>query len=370
MSKINITRDDILPLIYFIISMFQEENNHRQGTSSKSDLLGGFIDRWVNKIPEELIFSKHLLKNKNYKVINDYFIYGAGSDKNAPDILGLKENDDVIPFAVYKDTKWEQINGMPHIEIKTFRKNQKLVSVRDTQLDDDTYYIFVESDLKQDYMLKLFDIKYFTEEIRKKLIMDDVFISSNSKGIIKSVNNIIGKDSDSIGTIEILRVLKGCEYRKRATLCDEKKNVYYLKGIEFVKDIRGKNLNTPFNEFFEYEQEINCYSSNWGNLKLIPMYVNNVDKIIIRKVNKKNFYVETLDDAQIYNFKLKSNSIYRVDLEQFERNSSWREYVALKNQFTEDVDATEELLKHFDEIVKNNLISKETNGNIHKKKEV
>ena len=32
---------DILPLIYFIISMFQQENVHRQGTSSKSDLIDG-----------------------------------------------------------------------------------------------------------------------------------------------------------------------------------------------------------------------------------------------------------------------------------------------------------------------------------------
>ena len=35
--KVDVEQKDIYKLIYFIVSMFQNENNHRQGTSSKSD---------------------------------------------------------------------------------------------------------------------------------------------------------------------------------------------------------------------------------------------------------------------------------------------------------------------------------------------
>lgn len=71
-KSIQVSKSYILPLMYFIISKFQDENVHMQGISSKSDLIGGYIDRWINKLPENLIFNKFLLKDKSYSVINDY----------------------------------------------------------------------------------------------------------------------------------------------------------------------------------------------------------------------------------------------------------------------------------------------------------
>ena len=129
-------------------------------------MLGGYIDRWINKIPENLLFNNLLLKDKNYKVINDYFIYGAKSDKNAPDILGLKANGNILKFAEFFDNTWVPVEGMPYIEVKSFRQNQKLVSVRETQLKDDNYYVFVESDFKPDYLISMFDDSFLIKHLR------------------------------------------------------------------------------------------------------------------------------------------------------------------------------------------------------------
>lgn len=352
--KIDVTKEDIKPLLYFIISMFQQETIHRQGTSSKSDLIGGFIDRWINKIPEDLIFRKHLLLNKNYSVINDYFVYGMKSKKNAPDILGLQIENQIIKFTEYDTNEWLQIEGMPHIEIKTFRKNQRLVSVRDTQLEDDNYYIFVESNFDNDYLIHLFDEQYLERETLDKITMSNQFIKDNSQQILIQPPKILIDNKESIGTLEIITIVRGSEFKKRATLCKEEENVFYLKNIVEVTSVRG-GLEIPkkFNEIFQYNSETDMYEAEWEASKLIPIYAQNVNKLEILKINKKNFYCKSSKECQLYNYNLKAGVIYKVELEIFQRNSGWNEYVALKNQFPENINCEAQLLILLDEIANN-----------------
>lgn len=351
-NEINISKEDVKPLIYFIIAMFQQENTHRQGTSAKSDLIGGFIDRWINKIPEDIIFNKYLLLNKPYSVVNDYFVYGPQSEKNAPDILGLRVGEKIVRFAEYDKNKWVQIEGMPHIEIKTFRKNQKLVSVRDTQLNDDDYYMFIESDIAVDYLVNLFDLNCFDDEVRKKIQMNNCFIKENSEGILLQPPKIITNEIDTLGTLNIITIIKGSDFRKRATICNPGEDVYYLKNIEEVKKVTRPNCDCYFKDVFKYDHRIDMYIVTWESLKTIAMYAENIKRLKILKKNKKSFYCKTTDECSIYNFKLKANTLYKVDLEIFERNSKWNEYVALKNQFSDCLDKTEELITLFDKIAK------------------
>lgn len=352
--KIDVTKEDIKPLIYFIISMFQQETIHRQGTSSKSDLIGGFIDRWINKIPEDLIFRKYLLLGKNYSVINDYFVYGVKSKKNAPDILGLKIDNQIIKFTEYDINEWSQIEGMPHIEVKTFRKNQRLVSVRDTQLEDDNYYIFVESNFNNDYLIYLFDEQYLEREIIDKITMSTQFIKDNSQEILIQPPKILIDKKESIGTLEIITIVKGSEFKERATLCEKQENIFYLKNIVEVDDVRGKS-KTPkkFNEIFEYNSETDMYEAGWEGKKLIPIYAENVDDLEVLKINKKSFYCKANKNCRLYNYNLKAGTKYKVELEIFERNSGWKEYVALKNQFPENINCESELVILLDNIANN-----------------
>ena len=63
--EVKFEKDDLYKLIYWIVCKFKEDEFHHQAASAKSDLIGGFFDRWLNRAPEFLIF-RELLKGKNY----------------------------------------------------------------------------------------------------------------------------------------------------------------------------------------------------------------------------------------------------------------------------------------------------------------
>lgn len=354
-TRIPITTNDLIPLVYFIISMFQQETVHRQGTSSKSDLIGGYLDRWVNKIPEDVIFNKLLLREKSYKAINDYFVYGAHSEKNAPDILGLKTASGVIPFTKYYDDRWVDVPEMPHIEVKTFRKNQKLVSVREPQLAENNFYVFVESDLTPDYLIRLFDSAKFNSTVREKIKMSDSFIASNTNDVIFQAPAIENFSNENIGSLELIRIISGTDFRTRATICEPREDAFYLKEITRVDEIRGANTNISFTDRFQYNPDSQMYSTIWQEKKCISMYIGNAEGIRIVKENRKNFYCTTTSRCFINNFELEPGAKYKVDLELFERSSAWREYVALKHQFSEELDQTANLIRRFDSIVQGSI---------------
>ena len=175
-----LSKNDLLKAVYFILCKFKLDDLHLQGTSYKSDLIGGYIDRWINRIYEYAIFNK-LLENKGYKVVADYFLYANDSEKNAPDILGLvdENNEPLAIFSRYVNGTWISEEGMPYIEVKAYRKNQKFVSVKESQMHDDHYYAFVETDILGDYLSILFEDKLFDDQIFNSLIMNPLFIKND-----------------------------------------------------------------------------------------------------------------------------------------------------------------------------------------------
>jgi hypothetical protein len=82
--------------------------------------------------------------------------------------LGIQSEKEVIPFAKFKDDKWYMKEDKPFIDIKTYRKKQKMITIRDTQLEDEHYYVLVESDIKPYYLKKLLSESIFDNEIRTK----------------------------------------------------------------------------------------------------------------------------------------------------------------------------------------------------------
>lgn len=356
-NKIEINTEDIKPLLYFIISMFQQENIHRQGTSSKNDLMGGFIDRWINKISESLIFNKYLLKDKNYSVINDYFVYGAKSKKNAPDILGLKTDKQIIKFAEYDKNEWIQIKGMPHIEIKTFRKNQRLVTVRETQLCDNNYYILVESDLDNDYLIALFNDQYLDEKILKEIEMNEKFIKNNDGGILIQPPKIINSEKDNIGSLKVLTTITGKEFKEKATKCEEGENIWYFKNVSEVSKVKGPLLEKPqkFTELFGNIKKDKYEVNLKGEEKyILPINVSDPDKIEIIKINKGSFYFKAKEKCQMGQFALKKDCLYKVELTLFERSSKWVEYMTYKDQLTEI--NSDDFVSLLDSIIENEII--------------
>ena len=73
-----LTQEFLRKAIYWIVCKYMMDDFKREQSSSKRALLGGFIDRWMNKAPEFLIFDE-LLKNKDYSIVTDTFFYNAVS---------------------------------------------------------------------------------------------------------------------------------------------------------------------------------------------------------------------------------------------------------------------------------------------------
>lgn len=127
MITIEVNKEDILKSVYFITAIIQKQtSNSMQGAlSSKGDLMGGIFDRWINTVPESIVFNKIILPNikngNNSEIISDFYLYNPKIAGIAPDVIGLKTNGQIIPFSVF-DNKWTPVKNMPQIEVKTFKK--------------------------------------------------------------------------------------------------------------------------------------------------------------------------------------------------------------------------------------------------------
>lgn len=165
--SITVEKSDVIKNIYFIAEIVQNASDKGMygGLANKSDFIGGIFDRWINQIPESVIFNKCLLKdisqNKNVEVIIDFYKYNPRRETTgiAPDVIGLKINNTVVPFVVYNG-RWKEVEGKPQIEVKTFKSSQKMVSLRN-QGYDRKYLVFVDTNFRTDYLLPFFDKSFF-----------------------------------------------------------------------------------------------------------------------------------------------------------------------------------------------------------------
>jgi hypothetical protein len=351
-NVIEIKKEDVYPLILFIIAMYQQEKVHRQGTSSKEDSLGGFIDRWINKLPETILFNQMILKDAEFEVISDFFLYSSSTEKNAPDVLGIRSKKKLIKFVEYCNKGWERIDGMPFIEVKTFKKNQVLVSVRETQLNDNDYYVFAESNFRSDYLLDFFDSSFFDKKPVKELMMDSTFIKSDDFRNISQYQPIVRTQDEALGTLRLIAVIKGSDLKNHSLKCSKGENAHYFGKIEQRTKVVQKKIEMTFDNFFKKMDAQNMYEGTWEGVNLIPIKCIDAQNIIVLKANKKSLVILATDEAFIYDFKLEKDKIYSIEIKVFERSSSWTEYVALKNLFDSKDDRTENLKDELHQLYK------------------
>ena len=322
---------------------FKSDSLHRQGTSAKRDLIGGYIERWFNKVAETIIFDS-LLKNKKYRVISDYFIYNNDSEKNAPDILGLMNNDEVIPFTEFNNDTWDRVDDMPKIEVKVVRRDQQLLGVREPQMNDD-YYVFIESNLEGDYLTSVFQDEVFSPEVFNELKTNSVFIKKdNDKRIIE--HQAIVRNTN-IGSMRLIGIYTKNELRKYSTLCENKVSPYYFSEVE-NKDIRSPNHNEKLliseNGMYTYK-----YDDSYVSL---PISIENPDngELIIRKKNKSSIYITSTTKLKINGISVEKGNIV-IKYKKFERSSNWNENVVSKYILeTHGRDSTQELISTFDKL--------------------
>lgn len=353
--SVDIKTEDVHDLLYFIISMYEDNDVHIQGTSSKSDLLGGFIDRWINRIAEELTFNKILLKDKDYKVISDFFVYKNNVSKNASDVLGLEHGNKIVKFTEFVEDRWEHIDGTPFIEVKAFRKTQQLSSVRIPQWEENHYYVFVETDLKSNYLKSFFSNDFFDNQIHKSLLMNEIFITDKDNPNIKMVEEISPFEG-VLGSLNLIGIFTGKQLKEYSTLFKAKESPLYISSIEQLENfstIRSL-LETPilFTDLSYWGKFIGYKNGFLKYEKALNLKINNIDSFKILKENKGSLYVQCEEDCEINNYKLKKNGYYKINITKFDRSSSWDELIGYKENFRQISDSTEELLNLMDKLIK------------------
>lgn len=295
--------------LWSIIKFFKDDY-HIQNSSSRNDLLGGFMDRWINRIPESLIFQE-LLKSEEFDVVNDDFFYIDESAKNAPDVIGLVRyntnnkhsefkslNDDekmrFYQFYTFDINQWSKFDDdAPFIEMKTTRNSQMLATIAKRQENiDENYFVLVESNINDYYLLYLLDKKIFKEHIdfniNNSFFKNDLDIIELPNLAINNEinrlvqNRIISFDDEIkyVGDYKLCGIFKGStikDYSSEVGLEDDKPiSPRYLKSIDEIYDD---------NELFDYSFDFDYYSDEF---KSIPIFIDVLDN--------SSIFVENIDN--------------------------------------------------------------------------
>lgn len=360
MKTLEVKRNDILKSVYFITALTQNLHSaSMQGAlSSKGDLMGGIFDRWINTVTESLILNNIILPDisdvDHVKIICDFYLYDPKTVGIAPDVIGIKVNECVIPFVVFND-KWTVVENMPQIEVKTFKKPQKMISLRD-QSYDGKILVMAESEFRVDYLLPLFSPDIFTESTYQNLHMDDsVFIVSNQDDRIHQMPKV-DLSNDSLGTVSLLKITTAKEFMESSTFCEGNVSVQYFKAVEEKKrGPRGELIDKPISEYCDLtEWGLYRFNSNWyegitesgipyytkksknGNLEFLyrtlDVSFENISAIKLLKKSTNSMYLKVDSDASINGHKLYAGKVYKIDFQILDRSSNkGEEYFMQKN---------------------------------------
>lgn len=345
MKEIPILRDDVLKSFYFIVCIAQNQTGFAMHGSltSKGDLIGGIFDRWINTFPESIVFNKEILtsisNNHDVKIISDFYSYNPHITGIAPDVIGLKIDGRVVPFVQFNE-KWIPVDGAPQIEIKTFKKPQKMVSLRN-QGYEGKYLVLVESDFKIDYLVPFFDKTIFGEDVYDDLRIDDKhFIISNTLGSLKKFPEV-DSNFNQIGTVSILKITSTNDFILNSTRCEERVSVRRIKSIEEYNGNRVKETTPVYissisdelqnglrrfnnNWYDAVVDNIPCFSKKGVNQKTrcLDFQCSHPDKIKVIKKIKDGFYIKAEEFSSFNMINLFPGRIYKITTDTLDREGN------------------------------------------------
>jgi hypothetical protein len=355
--------------------MAQESQNGMHGAlSSKSDYIGGIFDRWINIIPESIIFNKYFLpaavkaseRNAEVSVISDFYKYDPKKVGIAPDVLGLKINGRAIPFVKYDDSKargdyWQAQSGCPQIEVKSFFGNKYMVSLRDQNYGD-KFLVMAGVSLAVDYLLPFFNKTIFNEDQISKLEMPDDFIVSNAKGLLSQTQRITFDKTD-LGSLELLAVTTASAFRDTALELQGGDEPKYLVDIiqrrQLIKD-SAYTPNQTLNHYCDKQPSgLHRFNNNWRALfpkvkeKTLDIYVENPENLLIIKKMSNSIAVFVLADSKVNEYSLKKGNQYNINFGTF-GSIAGKEYFLSKSLLKYLPNKEDDLLEAIVEVIKNN----------------
>lgn len=378
MSKITIKKKDVIPYVYFVSSMAQQTKNGMFGSlSSKSDLIGGIFDRWINIIPESVSFNQYFLPkaeelsgvDAEAKVFSDFYMYDPKEVGIAPDVIGLKIGEKIVPFVKYDDSQekkafWVPQKDCPQIEVKSFFGNKYMVSLRDQNYSD-KFLVFINAKIDVDYLLGFFNSEIFSCSEISKLEMPECFIERNAHKMI-SQTKPVDFEKDVLGTIEILCVTTGASFMDIAMRLDKGQTPRYFKSItEKSKTIPVHKYKHKFllseccdvkiSNLYRFNDKWYKIFSAFGE-KTLDVMIENPNGVLVINNTKEAIDVLILEDAKFNNIPLKKGRQYRIEFGTF--GAIKGEEYFLNKIVADNLDVLnskeKEMLNSLAEIIKNN----------------
>lgn len=372
--KLEIKQQDIIPYVYFVSSMAQQSKSGMFGSlSSKSDLVGGIFDRWINIIPESIVFNQYFLPeaikklnlNKNVRVFSDFYMYDPKVVGIAPDVIGLQIENKIVPFVKYDDTKedtkfWVPQTECPQIEVKSFFGKKYMVSLRDQHYGD-KFLVMVGANIDVDYLLSFFDKNIFTENEISKLTMPNDFIESDTKGLISKTKQV-EFNRCSLGSLELLCVTTASQFRNMALKLNTGEIPRYFVDVTQRK-VKVKEGNySPNSLLSEYcdKQESGLYrfNDNWYSLFITPKEKTldieigdpNALRVIKKTTNSITVLVEE-SDTFVNGYNLQKGNQYNINFGTF-GSIAGEEYFINKGLLKYLPDMENNLIESLSQIIK------------------
>jgi len=376
--KIELTDEDFKNALAFSHLMFKNGGLLYTSQASMSSDLLGYFSRWQNKYFEKVVLEK--LLPENIEIVSDFFIYGnkVASQGIAPDLIGVKKNNKVFPFATLTETGWLGIENTPQVEIKTTKQTSYLWTVTDSQVLD--YLFCIETNINQDYFAKrlMSDKAFNWNQFNLDEFIDD--FDNQGTGYIKKFNEINTEiNDDSWGTVELTKVIRKEDIENYFELMGPKESPKYIKQSEdFLNEIGiGKSTNkwltssakrfSDCNPNERYEENIlkinkgttslevknvenpEIISHFTDELKFLPCTVNAETDVELEIIaaSQSTIYIRPYGDIKILDKHMtpKNDKIYKLSLTPFERSADRSEWCAHKSISNLITDASKEFIE-------------------------
>lgn len=373
--KLEIKQQDIIPYVYFVSSMAQQSKSGMFGSlSSKSDLVGGIFDRWINIIPESIVFNHYFLPkavkkldiNKNVRVFSDFYMYDPKVVGIAPDVIGLQIENKIVPFVKYNDTKeetkfWVPQPGCPQIEVKSFFGKKYMVSLRDQHYGD-KFLVMVGANIDVDYLLSFFDKNIFTENEISKLTMPNDFIESDTKGLISKTKQVEFNRSN-LGGLELLCVTTASQFRNIALKLNAGEIPRYFVDVTQRKVKVKENNYIPNSLLNEYCDKQDCglyrFNDNWYSLfttpkeKTLDIEIGNPNVLRVIKKTTNSITVLAENDTFVNGYNLQKGNQYNINFGTF-GSIAGEEYFINKSLLKYLSDMETYLIESLSQVIKKN----------------
>jgi hypothetical protein len=311
MQEIDIKKDDVLEQMYFVLSLVQNASGPiRSRIGGKNDYMGGIIDRYVNTVVESLVFSKILFPklktDKKVELIRDFYSYEPSIATIAPDLFGIIVNNKAIPFVMY-DNGWKPLKDCPQVEIKTLKRNQRMLSLVNQHYDY-KYLIITESDYNTDYLMPFLSTNLFNDLLYNKIINElNVY---NKEIIVSDVNGYITPikkvdfSNDSLGRLKLMLVTKTKSFIEACNVAGKGITPECIETKELTKE--QKETPVTMTKYCDkLENNYYRFNDNWYSLKnkngkkyrskdlkvTLDFYCSDISLISFLKMNIENFYI-------------------------------------------------------------------------------